>query len=147
MERMLPYINKYKWTFLITGLLGLFLTVTLYAQPEEIWLDHPEGYKTKQRPEVWFPHETHMESFECLDCHHRYEDSENVLEEDELEEGEEAATCTACHDSKTKINLMQAFHRQCIDCHNQSLADEAISGPRRCGECHIRNQDSDEDEE
>ncbi|WP_232367111.1 cytochrome c3 family protein [Desulfocicer vacuolatum] len=108
---------------------------------------------TKERSPVIFPHEAHMDVLECLDCHHLYENGENVLDESDLEEGDPNTNCCSCHNSTTKINLEDAFHNSCIPCHNENSkkfwiprkgiqwkafltpSDQLL--PTLCGECHI----------
>lgn len=107
---------------------------------------------TKQRPSVAFTHESHMGNYDCQQCHHRYENGKNVIEEnqDELMEIEPEGTmtldvnlpddasaikCASCHNNKTvtKIKSREAFHGQCIGCH-----EKEAKGPVLCGECHKR---------
>jgi hypothetical protein len=106
----------------------------------------------KQRPNVAFTHDSHMGNYECQQCHHRYENGKNVIEEnqDELMEIEPEGTmtldvnlpddasaikCASCHNNKTvtKIKSREAFHGQCIGCH-----EKEAKGPVLCGECHKR---------
>lgn len=108
----------------------------LWAQPEEIVLNDADQFSPGQRPPVVFPHELHMEELDCLRCHHRMEAGRNVLDEDELVEGNEGIRCASCHNDKSDIGLMDAFHRQCIQCHGRRQQDGEPSGPRLCGECH-----------
>lgn len=108
----------------------------VHAQPEEIVLNHIKDFKIKRRPPVTFPHEFHMERFECLDCHHRYENGKNVLDEDELAEGSPAARCSTCHSLKDKCDLQKAFHRQCLGCHVNQKTPGEPTGPRMCVGCH-----------
>ncbi len=107
-----------------------------------------------QRSTVSFPHDSHMD-FDCMQCHHDYEDGENVLDEDVLNEtepedtidlsmaedpGDNPVKCISCHNDtsdKSEINGMDAYHRQCIGCHKT----ENI-GPTLCGECHISNSEA-----
>ncbi|VFQ44974.1 multihaem cytochrome [Desulfoluna butyratoxydans] len=104
---------------------------------------------TKQRPAVSFPHEMHFDvADDCLSCHHDYQDGENVLDEDLLMETEpeetmelnsmdreelSAVSCIACHNDDAKTGPMDAYHNQCISCHEAEKA-----GPVMCGECHVR---------
>jgi len=111
----------------------------VHAQPEEILLNHIKDFKIKRRPPVTFPHELHMERFECLDCHHRYEKGKNVLDESELEEGSPAAKCSTCHSLKNKCDLKNAFHRQCLNCHVNNKVPGEPTGPRMCVGCHKRS--------
>jgi c(7)-type cytochrome triheme protein len=122
---------------MVVGLLFSLMVSLLAAQPEQVTLDHREAFGKKQRPPVLFPHNRHMEGdLSCKDCHHRYEQGKNILDESELEEGKPGIRCSECHDSKSSLKLREAFHRQCIDCH--SILDKAgkKTGPRLCGECH-----------
>jgi hypothetical protein len=96
-----------------------------------------------QRPPVLFLekyHDQHMENQDCLECHHKYETGENILDEGDLEEGDPEILCASCHNNKVKYNLQQAFHRQCIGCHDRLCAAKMKTGPSLCGECHIRTK-------
>ena len=119
---------------MITVALLLVLTgSSLRAQPEKIVL---EG---KTRPAVTLPHNRHAEAgLSCKDCHHIYENGENVLDESKLEEGDESIRCLACHGPKFRPNLEQAFHNQCMGCHTRYQKEKKKTGPRYCGECHVR---------
>ena len=128
-----------KRTFLWMTVLALVLLGSSMAgaQPDQIKLDHVQAFCKKQRPPVLFPHGKHMEGeLSCKDCHHRYEQGKNVLEESELEEGKPGIRCSECHSSKVRPKLREAFHRQCIDCHTKTQKAGKKSGPRLCGECH-----------
>jgi len=132
---------KKTWAvFVMISVLTTAAVSLLIAQPEDILIDHGEAYGTKQRPAVAFPHEIHMAGdLSCTDCHHQYDDKgENVLDESELEEGNPEIRCAHCHTQKTRINLRQAFHRQCVGCHTKTHTDGKDTGPRLCGECHRR---------
>lgn len=107
----------------------------LQAQPDKIVLDQVG----KTRHAVIFPHYRHIEAGpSCKDCHHVYENGKNVLEEDKLEEGNQGIRCSACHGSKSRPNLEQAFHNQCIGCHTTYLKKNEKTGSRYCGGCHVR---------
>ena len=103
---------------------------------------HEQTFANRQRPPVNFlneMHDLHMETYECLDCHHRYENGENVLDESELEEGNQDIRCAACHHSEAKTRTREAFHNQCIGCHEKLNDREGGSLPILCGECHVRH--------
>lgn len=108
--------------------------------------------QTKQRALVVFNHDSHTEyASDCMDCHHKYQDddtSNNILDESELEdnypdgdvvlnalhEGDlSEVKCASCHNYKAKTVSQDAFHRQCIGCH------ENDGGPLMCGECHLNS--------
>jgi len=114
---------------MITVALLLILSGSpLRAQPDKIVL---EG---KTRPAVTLPHNRHAEAgLSCKDCHHIYENGKNILDESKLEEGNKHIRCSACHGPKSRLDLQQAFHDQCIGCHTKKK-----TGPRFCGGCHTR---------
>ncbi len=116
----------------------------------------PQG---KQRSLIVFNHESHIEyASDCMDCHHKYENDDftnNVLEESELEENfpdedivlnmiHEAELseikCASCHNYKAKTVSRDAFHQQCIGCH------EKDGGPLMCGECHVNTNTASDGE-
>jgi c(7)-type cytochrome triheme protein len=126
---------------MVSLLLGLGVPF-LRAQPEQITLDHEEAFGKKQRPPVVFPHQRHMEGdLSCKDCHHRYEQGKNVLEEGDLEGGRPGIRCAECHDLTSRLTLREAFHRQCITCHARAQKAGKKSAPRLCGECHPWKQE------
>ena len=131
--RMSSFQQKIYFVLFILFSISFLIASILYAQPENIVLDHPDAFEKKQRPSVLFPHEQHMMNYECLDCHHKYENGKNVLDEDELTEDNVDIACAKCHHQKAKIDLRKAYHRQCILCHKENKTD-----PRMCGECHIK---------
>nr|WP_320190710.1 cytochrome c3 family protein [uncultured Desulfobacter sp.] len=90
--------------------------------------------KDSNLPPALFPHEDHMAFLDCLDCHHDYKNGTNDLDEDELYEGNPDIQCATCHNGKTSFPALQAFHRQCIHCH-----DTQGQGPVVCGECHTKS--------
>ena len=109
----------------------------LYAQDADIYIENREFYPSKSRPAVYFSHEIHMETYECLTCHHDYQDGENVLSEDDLDE-EKSAACAQCHAEGASIELKKAYHRQCMGCHRQINNQEAAGLPITCADCHNR---------
>jgi hypothetical protein len=123
----------YRVLMITLALFLLFNGSPLRAQPDKIVL---EG---KTRPAVTFPHNRHVEAgLSCKDCHHIYENGKNVLDEGELEEGNQKIHCSACHGQNASPGPKQAFHDQCIGCHRKVLKKGEKTGPLYCGECHIR---------
>ena len=132
-------LNGYVFGVILTALLMVFSGTALLAQPDRIVLDHLKDFGKKSRPPVPFPHNRHIEAgISCKDCHHVYENGKNVLDEGKLEEGNQGIRCSACHQSKSRPDLEQAFHNQCMGCHKQFLKEKKKTGPRFCGECHLR---------
>ena len=108
------------------------------AQPDEILLEHNMSLKDRKRPPVYFNHELHMEEIDCLDCHHNYKNGENILDEDDLEEGNPAALCITCHKVEKSTDLEKTFHGSCFRCHIQESKKGNKNSPRICIGCHIQ---------
>jgi DNA-directed RNA polymerase subunit RPC12/RpoP len=144
---MMPDVQK---TMLFAGRLCIMLVLPvilgpilpyaarLYAQESEFYIENVSAYQDKSRTPVYFSHETHMETFECLGCHHDFQNGENVLDEDALDE-DGSARCAACHSKGASIELRTAYHRQCMGCHRHVNKQEAARLPITCGDCHPRN--------
>ena len=99
-------------------------------------------YKHPRKPLVPFEHLMHAEDFgvDCKECHHVYEDGENVWEM-----GDPVMKCEECHDLSESIgnvkNLRLAFHKNCKGCHRELVKEgSSDTAPyRKCSGCHIRD--------
>jgi hypothetical protein len=142
-EFNLPKILIFAGLFFVAGFLlttfnpWLAGYTRLYAQEAEIYIENRDFYPSKSRPAVYFSHEIHMETYECLFCHHDYQEGENILSENDLDEDGSAA-CVQCHADNTPIELMAAYHRQCMNCHRSVNSQETASLPITCADCHNR---------
>jgi hypothetical protein len=136
-EKMTPKKYRYLALSIVILLLSGWNIPRTFAQPEFIRFNHLEKDGQKRYPPVTFSHESHMEEIECLTCHHDYKDGENVLDEDDLEEGNSAATCTACHSMENCDDIQKTFHGLCMGCHIRSRKEGLPHGPRLCVECHV----------
>ncbi|MCJ7705489.1 MAG: cytochrome c family protein [Desulfobacterales bacterium] len=126
------------WAFLI-AFPFILLANSLMAQSDMMILDSSRGLPGKKRPPVPFPHNLHVEKgLSCKDCHHLYEKGKNVLDESNLTEGNKEIRCSFCHGSKSRLNLEQAYHGQCMGCHKKPLKEQRKAPPRYCGGCHVR---------
>ena len=126
------------WAFLI-AFPFILLANSLMAQSDMMILDISRGLSGKKRPPVSFPHNLHVEKgLSCKDCHHLYKKGENVLDESNLTEGNKEIRCSFCHGSKSRFNLEQAYHGQCMGCHKKPLKEQKKAPPRYCGGCHVR---------
>jgi c(7)-type cytochrome triheme protein len=114
---------------------GVSLSTFSFAQDEEILLNSGEAVQA-QRTAVTFSHDLHMGLYECLECHHDYKDAVNVLNEDDLEEGNPAIRCSNCHNGQADLDQQKAYHRQCMGCHIDARKAGQTSGPEMCGACH-----------
>ena len=129
--KYIPVNSKFCFIMLCLFFGGMILFSIVEAFPVD-----PSEWDTQRDP-VAFPHEMHMENFDCEDCHHEYDDQKNNgLDLSELYSGNPDIKCSSCHDSDNKIQTWQAFHRLCIGCHNQTAKMNQPTGPTMCNECH-----------
>ena len=76
----------------------------------------------KTKPAVTFDHKAHADRVKgnCKACHHK-------------DEAGKEQKCSACHGAKAdgkKVELKEAFHKTCKDCHKKE------NGPSKCDGCH-----------
>lgn len=139
---------RIRTTPLALGLAALALLVlaqAALAQPDDILIDNSKVLGKLKRAPVPFPHGTHM-SMDCLDCHHRIQKGKNTADASLLEEKTPGVRCQDCHAVKgtriapdldpTMTPLMQAFHKQCMVCHQKMGGEGKKTGPRTCAGCH-----------
>ncbi len=114
-------------------LLLVVLVLAAFIPPahsqEDTILLNSSGLGTLQRPPVVFNHKLHAEKLDCVRCHHDFDAFLN-------NRGGEGQTCDSCHKRKADHglpSLKDAFHFQCITCH-----ETLKKGPVTCGECHVR---------
>lgn len=119
----------------VLAIVGLIPVTVALAQEDEMQLTIGNAEETQRSP-VDFSHDLHMGLYECLKCHHDYQNGVNVLDENNLEEGNPAIRCANCHNDQADLDLQKAFHRQCIECHIEVRKSGQPSGPEMCGNCH-----------
>jgi hypothetical protein len=114
--------------------LGFLALAFASSAPAAVCLAQPpllidSAFSSPQRPGVPFDHDRHAEDFDCTRCHHHYESGQNLWTPD-ME-----TRCSACHapGDRGRLGLRQAWHGQCVGCHDQSP-----KAPVMCGECHIQ---------
>lgn len=98
-----------------------------------------QGYDAKQKGPVRLSHAKHNEEYgvACRECHHEYEEGENVWKEGDL-----VKRCAQCHspmkEEGVKLNrLKTAYHKQCCTCHVK-VNSEGMAAPfEKCSECHL----------
>lgn len=116
-------------------LVALAMAGTLAAQDDRYFLKS-SAFEDRQRTGVEFNHLLHYELYECTDCHHYYENGENVWD---MFLGKNY--CSDCHTVQgddNLLDLMRAFHESCVGCHRETLGLGKTTGPIMCGECHVR---------
>ncbi len=120
------------------GLIAAALVITamlpalVRSQMDITHLDDP-AFENDQRPPAVFNHDEHNAAAQleeqCWYCHHM-DGAAPSEDEDSI-----GIPCADCHavDAEEVTPLMQAYHKQCGDCHV-----EQQKGPITCGECHVR---------
>jgi hypothetical protein len=105
--------------------------------PDEVVINN-EGYSSDRKGPVALSHKKHVEEYgvTCEECHHVYEDGENVWKE-----GCPVQACSECHDyEKSEGNAMKlnfAYHRNCQGCHKEAYKEGNKNAPvRNCNDCH-----------
>ena len=107
-------------------LLAAVLTVALAfgpgmaAPPDKIVIQEIQ----KSKAPVAFDHKAHgAKAKSCQACHHK-----------DAAGKEQKCSSAACHGAKAdgkKVDLKEAYHTQCRDCHKKEK-----KGPTKCDECH-----------
>lgn len=130
--------KRYAHAAMLLAATVLFLLPALtpvYSQGQDDYIElSNDQFENPQRPSVKFPHDAHNSAAEledrCWYCHHM--DGSNPSEDDSSE-GIACADCHAVDADAGTTNLMDAYHGQCITCH-----EEEGKGPIACGECHVK---------
>lgn len=131
-------MKKGMLTLMAVALAGfVFLAVgvlTAADVPEDVLIEN-QGYKSDKKGPVKLSHKKHSTDYgvACVDCHHDYKDGKNVWKE-----GDPVKKCAACHDAEKKEGnvdkLMNAFHKNCKDCHKEKKDKNAPY--KKCNDCH-----------
>jgi hypothetical protein len=100
---------------------------------EVITLDVPYG-------KVTFSHKKHIErirpiafnkmKYECTECHHTWNKGEIT-----------GKLCEDCHKVKAEgkiISAKDAYHKDCIGCHEKAKKASKLTGPTGCTQCHVK---------
>ncbi|MCU0848221.1 MAG: cytochrome c family protein [Spirochaetes bacterium] len=118
------------------------MSCLLVAQDDFIIINNKSSYGQKERPDPVFPHRRHTDSgLSCSYCHHRYLDGKNLLDYSELKAGNPEIRCANCHNrTDSRHGLMDSYHLLCMGCHKDSEIKYKRSGPRLCGNCHVKKR-------
>ena len=95
-----------------------------------IIIDSLKRFGDLERPPVVYLHEKHSDAVEkqnkdCSACHL-------------VQDGRQSIKFKRLQDT-TKNQIMDLYHAECIDCHNQTAAAGNKSGPVTCGQCHKKD--------
>jgi len=90
---------------------------------------------SRPKPPVQFSHRVHeARGVACTQCHHDYQGRRNVWQQ-----GQPVAKCQACHGLRPearRLDVKNAYHRQCKGCHLRLQQQGRQAGPIRCQGCH-----------
>lgn len=119
-------------TLIVTVALGVGLWLPQAMSQEDMRQIKADAFTIHSRPAAVFVHNVHNDKAgldDCVACHHG-KDASGKLDK---EEGSMGAPCADCHTvvQPSGTQLMRAYHRQCIVCHQ-----EKQKGPTHCGGCH-----------
>jgi hypothetical protein len=104
-------------------------------QPPAIRLSIKTG-RPAEKSTVLFNHRLHeSRRVACEACHHDCHRGRNVWRQ-----GMPVDKCQACHDLRPRANnrldIKEAFHRQCKGCHLKLRQGRYQAGPIDCRDCH-----------
>jgi hypothetical protein len=128
--------NRWLWAVgLLLGMLGALGAGTTTTEPPRavrlnIYIGRPA-----EKPPVHFNHRLHeARGAPCEACHHDYQRGRNVWRQ-----GMPVEKCRACHGPAPRANrldIKDAFHRQCKGCHLTLRQKRRQAGPSDCRGCH-----------
>ena len=121
---------------LILGVMGILGAQggSLTQAPADSLLKIPVA-GSRPKPPVKFSHRVHeARRVACAQCHHDYQGRRNVWHE-----GQPVAKCQACHGLRPearRLDVKNAYHRQCKGCHLRLRQQGRQAGPIECQACH-----------
>ena len=121
---------------LILGVMSLLgaQSGSLTEAPAVCLLDVPIP-GSRHKPPVKFSHRVHeARGVACTQCHHDYRGRRNVWQQ-----GQPVAKCQTCHGLRPearRLDVKNAYHRQCKGCHLRLRQQGRQAGPITCQDCH-----------
>jgi hypothetical protein len=121
---------------LILGVMGILGAQggSLTQAPADGRLNIPVA-GSRRKPPVKFSHRVHQaKRVACTQCHHDYQGRRNVWHE-----GQPVAKCQTCHGLRPearRLDVKNAYHRQCKGCHLRLRQQGRQAGPIECQVCH-----------
>ncbi|HZK12995.1 MAG TPA: cytochrome c3 family protein [Desulfobaccales bacterium] len=121
---------------LILGVMGILGAQggSLTQAPADSLLKIPVA-GSRPKPPVQFSHRVHeARRLACTQCHHDYQGRRNVWHE-----GQPVAKCQTCHGLRPearRLDVKNAYHRQCKGCHLRLRQQGRQAGPIECRGCH-----------
>lgn len=121
---------------LILGVMGILGAHggSLTQAPADSLLKIPVA-GSRRKPPVKFSHRVHeARRVACVQCHHDYQGKRNLWQE-----GQPVAKCQICHGLRPearRLDVKDAYHRQCKGCHLRLRQQGRQAGPIECQACH-----------
>jgi hypothetical protein len=139
---LLPLFNlKLETRNLGKFLLALAIIILLGAKtlgptaPKPVSPLQSNKFQPRTKGPVLFRHQPHEAAgLDCTACHHDVTNGRNVWRQ-----GLSVQKCEDCHQVQPRsgrLDLKNAFHRQCKGCHLKTRQRGAAAGPVKCQECH-----------
>ena len=124
------------WAFLLLGIIALLGAKILGpTEPKSVSPLQSNKFQPRTKGPVFFKHRPHEAAgLSCTACHHDYTSGRN-----HWRQGLPVQKCEACHLVQPRagqLDLKNAFHRQCKDCHLKLRQRGAAAGPLKCQDCH-----------
>ena len=121
---------------LILGVMGLLGAQSgSLTEPPAVSLLNVPVAGSQHKPPVQFSHRVHeARGVACTQCHHDYQGRRNVWQQ-----GQPVAKCQACHGLRPearRLDVKNAYHRQCKGCHLRLRQQGRQAGPITCQGCH-----------
>ena len=120
---------------LILGVFLVALAEILAQRVDDVWdhfvLDAVTHATTRYEPFVFRTHQEHVKRQDdtCHNCHHPIDDAPA-----------EEFSCSDCHNRPEEtLDLEEACHQICRDCHREKAAEQVIppwKPPLKCLDCH-----------
>jgi hypothetical protein len=128
-----------RWAYVAGLVLGVMTIVgahggSLTEAPADSLLKIPVA-GARRKPPVKFSHRVHeAQRVGCTQCHHDYRGRRNLWHE-----GQPVAKCQSCHGLRPearRLDVKNAYHRQCKGCHLRFRQQGRQAGPIECQACH-----------
>jgi len=106
---------------------------------DKIAIANIKVFKTLEYPAVIFDHDKHTEVLGkegkgCDTCHPFYNNNHNFIQFSFPKD-------VRYENGITPTTLMNAYHSECIGCHEKRLKEGKKAGPITCGNCHVKGTD------
>jgi hypothetical protein len=128
--------NRWLWAAgLLLGMLGTLGAGKTTTKPPRTIRLKIDLRRPAEKPPVLFKHWLHEgRRVACEACHHDYRGRRNVWRQ-----GMPVDQCQACHpltpQPRNRLDIKEAFHRQCKGCHLKLQQNRRQAGPIDCRDC------------